>query len=147
MRLPMRPPLMLVDGPALNEAEGVEGRCSAKAGNAQTGRDGGAPMFHTRGLTLSREYSQIRTVVRARSAARGAPFWATLPEFVRVPVATHCEARPPACPWSPPLFSSSCVTWGEKQTLFMQPFCRDVRLQRRSLLQYRGLTEVTGNTE
>ena len=98
MRLPARPPLMLVDGPALNEAEGAEGRCTgAKPGAAKTGPDGGgaAPAFHTRGLTLSQEYSQIRTVVRARTGARsGTPFWATRPELVRVPVATHCEARP-----------------------------------------------------
>ena len=101
MRLPVRPPLMLVDGPALNEAEGAEGRCSsANTGSSRTGRGGGsAPMFHTRGLTLSQEYSQIRTVVRARAGARsGAPFWATRPELVRVPVATHCEARSPASP-------------------------------------------------
>ena len=49
MPLPERPPLMLVDGPALNEAESREGR-------AHTDKGGGAaaqPVFHTRGLTLS----------------------------------------------------------------------------------------------
>ncbi len=53
MPLPERVPLMLVDGPALNEA-----------GTREGARPGG-PAFHTRGLTLCQ--------VRARCRAGGRP--------------------------------------------------------------------------
>ena len=55
MALPEKPPLMLVETSALNEAEEKEGR----SGN---GHDHG-PVFHTRGLTLTVEYHSIQHVM------------------------------------------------------------------------------------
>ena len=52
-------------------------------------------VFHTRGLTLSQEYRQIRTVVRTRSAGRAAPFYATSPELTRVAGPSRCEVGDP----------------------------------------------------
>ena len=54
MALPEKPPLMLVETSALNEAEEQEGRSG-------TGHDHG-PVFHTRGLTLTVEYKYIQHV-------------------------------------------------------------------------------------
>ena len=54
-------------------------------------------VFHTRGLTLSQEYRQIRTVVRTRSAGRAAPFYAISPELTRVAGPSRCEVGDP-CP-------------------------------------------------
>lgn len=47
--------MMLVDGSALQEAEGRETRGH--------GRSGG-PVFHVRGLTLTQEYRQLRSILR-----------------------------------------------------------------------------------
>lgn len=55
MALPEKPPLMMVESSALNEAEEREGR---SGGGHQHG-----PVFHTRGLTLTVEYRAIRQVV------------------------------------------------------------------------------------
>ena len=55
MALPEKPPLMMVESAALNEAEEKEGR-SGK------GHSHG-PVFHTRGLTLTVEYRKIQQVV------------------------------------------------------------------------------------
>ena len=46
--LPEKPPLLLVEGSALNEAEGRQGR------HTHDGKQG--PVFHTRGLCLTVEY-------------------------------------------------------------------------------------------
>jgi hypothetical protein len=57
MALPTRPPLLLVESAALNEASHTDkGPCGKKDG----------PVFHTRGLTLSEEHRSIRTVVGSR---------------------------------------------------------------------------------
>lgn len=48
MPLPEKPPLLLVEGSALNEAEGRQGR------HTHDGKQG--PVFHTRGLCLTVEY-------------------------------------------------------------------------------------------
>ncbi|KAK9806813.1 hypothetical protein WJX72_003625 [[Myrmecia] bisecta] len=77
MRLPEKPPLMLVDGTALNEAENKEGR---EAGS------GSAPVFHTRGLTLTVEYRAIRTVAKGH----GGPF-SIIPHMVNLPGRSHTE--------------------------------------------------------
>lgn len=53
MALPDKPPLMLVDNAALNEAETKEQRHNGPKGTL-------APVFHTRGLTLSQVCSSQR---------------------------------------------------------------------------------------
>ena len=55
MALPEKPPLMMVESAALNEAEEREGRSS--------GGHSHGPVFHTRGLTLTVEYRAIQQVV------------------------------------------------------------------------------------
>lgn len=55
MALPEKPPLMLVEAGALNEAEEREGRSGS-------GHSHG-PVFHTRGLTLTAEYRAVRQVI------------------------------------------------------------------------------------
>lgn len=52
MKLPVKPPLMLVDSTALNSAEEREAQPTVGAGG-RGGRCGGGPVFHTRGLTLT----------------------------------------------------------------------------------------------
>ena len=54
MALPEKPPLMLVETSALNDAEEKEGRTGS-------GHSHG-PVFHTRGLTLTVEYKYIQHV-------------------------------------------------------------------------------------
>ncbi len=44
-------------------------------------------VFHTRGLTLSMEYHNVRTVVRNRGSA----FFDLRPEVVHIPGRSHCE--------------------------------------------------------
>eukprot|EP00884_Botryococcus_braunii_P000692 jgi/Botrbrau1/10623/Bobra.154_1s0013.1 len=73
MPLPTRPPLMLVEVSALNEAEVREGRSA---------QDPTAPAFHTRGLTLMQEYREIRTVVRQKSGPR--QFYNVVPHLAEV---------------------------------------------------------------
>ncbi|EFN54802.1 hypothetical protein CHLNCDRAFT_35770 [Chlorella variabilis] len=77
MPLPVVPPMMLVDSGALNEAEGQETRGKGR---------GAGPVFHVRGLTLTEEYSLIRSILRIPG---GNPF-AIQREAVRVGP-THCE--------------------------------------------------------
>ena len=55
MSLPEKPPLMMVESSALNEAEEREGR--AGGGHSH------GPIFHTRGLTLTAEYRAIQHVM------------------------------------------------------------------------------------
>ncbi|DBA71203.1 TPA: hypothetical protein ACH3X2_011599 [Trebouxia sp. C0005] len=55
MALPEKPPLMMVESSALNDAEEREGRSG--------GGHSHGPVFHTRGLTLTVEYSAIQQVV------------------------------------------------------------------------------------
>lgn len=55
MALPEKPPLMMVESSALNEAEEQEGRSG--------GGHSHGPVFHTRGLTLTVEYRAIQQVV------------------------------------------------------------------------------------
>ena len=76
----MRPPLMLVESGALNEAEDREG------GHRHDG-----PVFHTRGLTLSEEHRSIRTVVGSRQERGG--LMSVVPQMVPVVTSSHCEAR------------------------------------------------------
>ena len=76
--LPMRPPLMLVESGALNEAEDREG------GHRHDG-----PVFHTRGLTLSEEHRSIRTVVGSRQERGG--LMSIVPQMVPVVTSSHCE--------------------------------------------------------
>lgn len=52
MKLPVKPPLMMVDSTALNSAEEREALPTDGAGG-RGGRRGGGPVFHTRGLTLT----------------------------------------------------------------------------------------------
>ncbi len=79
--LPVRPPLMLVESGALNEAEDREG------GHRHDG-----PVFHTRGLTLSEEHRSIRTVIGSRQE-RGGSFMSVVPQMVPVVTSSHCEVR------------------------------------------------------
>ena len=76
----MRPPLMLVESGALNEAEDREG------GHRHDG-----PVFHTRGLTLSEEHRSIRTVVGSRQERGG--LMSVVPQMVPVVTSSHCEVR------------------------------------------------------
>ncbi len=108
MRLPVKPPLMLVDSAALNSAEAVEHRPAGNGGGGGGGRrgDGSGPVFHTRGLTLTQEYRQIRTVVRNRGAGGGLPFFSIRPETTHIEGPAHTEVRagrvaPICCSWSP----------------------------------------------
>lgn len=55
MALPEKPPLMMVESSALNDAEEREGRSG--------GGHSHGPVFHTRGLTLTVEYHAIQQVV------------------------------------------------------------------------------------
>ncbi len=57
MALPEKPPLMMVESSALNDAEEREGR----SGGGHSHSHG--PVFHTRGLTLTVEYRAIQQVV------------------------------------------------------------------------------------
>lgn len=77
MPLPTRPPLILVESAALNEASSRErcpdhGRALADEG----------PQFHTRGLCLSEEWRTIRTVVGQRQA--GNSWLQALPKMQQV---------------------------------------------------------------
>ena len=76
--LPVRPPLMLVESGALNEAEDREG-----------GHKHDGPVFHTRGLTLSEEHRSIRTVVGS-SQDRGG-LLRVVPQLTAV-TSSRCEA-------------------------------------------------------
>ncbi|EIE27209.1 hypothetical protein COCSUDRAFT_11485, partial [Coccomyxa subellipsoidea C-169] len=94
MRLPVKPPLMLVDSAALNSAEAVEHRPAGNGGGGGGGGrrgDGSGPVFHTRGLTLTQEYRQIRTVVRNRGAGGGLPFFSIRPETTHIEGPAHTE--------------------------------------------------------
>lgn len=57
MALPEKPPLMMVESSALNDAEEREGRSSGGHSHSH------GPVFHTRGLTLTVEYRAIQQVV------------------------------------------------------------------------------------
>lgn len=77
MPLPVRPPMMLVDLKALNSAESRETHGQGRV-------DG--PVFHTRGLCLSTEYTTIY------SMSRVAGLWPFSAQPRATPVAaTHCE--------------------------------------------------------
>lgn len=58
MKLPVKPPLMLVDSTALNSAEEREAQPTGGAGG-RGGRRGSGPVFHTRGLTLTQVFSSF----------------------------------------------------------------------------------------
>ncbi|KAG2497852.1 hypothetical protein HYH03_004119 [Edaphochlamys debaryana] len=60
MRLPLqyKPPVLLVDGPTLNEHARKEGR---------DGTDAAAPVFHVRGLCVWNAYSHMPSMMRDRS--------------------------------------------------------------------------------
>ena len=47
-------------------------------------------VFHTRGMTLSMEYHNVRTVVRNR----GSSFFDLRPDVVHIPGRSHCEVCP-----------------------------------------------------
>ena len=83
--LPQQPPLMLVDESALNEAGTRQG---AERPVPDPAPSGGAASLHTRGLTLTQEWRQLRTVMRM---PQGGALWATAPSFVDVPAASGCE--------------------------------------------------------
>lgn len=97
MKLPVKPPLMLVDSAALGSAEAAEHRPTGGGSAGGGAAGGGLPMFHTRGLTLTQEYRQIRTVVRNRgrpAGGAGLPFFSVRPETTRIEGPAHTEARP-----------------------------------------------------
>ena len=79
--LPVRPPLMLVESGALNDAEGRE-----------RGHKHDGPIFHTRGLTLSEEHRSIRTVAGSRKDQGG--LLSVVPKITRV-TTLHCEVTSP----------------------------------------------------
>jgi hypothetical protein len=83
MPLPERPPLMLVEGSALNEAENKEGR--------HTADNQKAPVFHTRGLTLTVEYRSIRHVARAPHKGHRNPFKGLQQQQADVSSRAKCE--------------------------------------------------------
>jgi len=74
MPLPVRPPLMLVESSALNDAEDKEGIAHRQG-----------PVFHTRGLCLSEIHHRVTTV---RRAAPGGLRWLVVPEEVHIPSTT-----------------------------------------------------------
>ncbi|CAL8462861.1 g2395 [Coccomyxa elongata] len=92
MKLPVKPPLMLVDSTALNSAEEREAQPTGGAGG-RGGRRGGGPVFHTRGLTLTQEYRQIRTIrsVPNRGFNSGLLPFFIRPETTRIEGPTHTE--------------------------------------------------------
>mmetsp|Transcript_20267 Transcript_20267/g.61060 ORF Transcript_20267/g.61060 Transcript_20267/m.61060 type:complete len:562 (-) Transcript_20267:314-1999(-) len=84
MPLPTRPPLMLVESAALNEATGKVGL----HGQGGSGPKTDGPVFHTRGLCLSEEHRSIRTVVGSRE---GGGWLKALPRMVDVPGSSRWE--------------------------------------------------------
>ncbi len=80
MRLPEKPPLMLVESSALNEVAGGRQGPAASAGSTSSA----GATFHTRGLTMTEHHRTITTVVRGRG-----PF-NVVPQVTQIPGKETC---------------------------------------------------------